>query len=114
MSWSIGILGNDVRFDKETADALTAIEEDIDLYDIVEHWDDGSYGLCFDPDHHEHMDFLWRDEILAILLKGKANGRVLFGSIEGDNAGSFWGHEFDNGAYRRLTGSLSWCAVKEE
>lgn len=66
-------------------------------------------GLAFNSDHMEHVDWLTDNaEACAALAAAGATGRVLFGSLDGDISGSFWGVEFASGHYRPLTGSLVW------
>ncbi|QGH74872.1 hypothetical protein MAL1_00126 [Bacteriophage DSS3_MAL1] len=63
----------------------------------------------FDSDAMEHMDWLTgSDTAMAALAAAGATGRILFGSLEGDNSGTFWGVEFASGHYRKLTGEVSW------
>lgn len=70
--------------------------------------------LLFDSDNMEHMDFLTHDDdVCAYLARIGVTGRILFGSLEGDNSGSFWGVEFKSGHYRSMSAdlkSLNWTA----
>jgi len=82
-------------------------------------WDDRSDvtyegKLAFNPDHQEHMDYLGNNPKLnKVLQKHKVKGDICFGSLEGDNAGSFWGYRFDGkGGMQELEGKLSWTPVK--
>lgn len=51
--------------------------------------------IAFNEDWGESMDFLFHEEAQDILRKHDAQGDVCFGSLEGDNAGSFWGYRFN-------------------
>lgn len=68
--------------------------------------------ILFDPDNQEHMDHVTRSpEICVILAASGAVGRILFGSLEGDNRGKFWGVEFASGHYRKYsatTDNIRW------
>lgn len=67
--------------------------------------------LMFDTDDMEHMDYITGNERgLKAMAAAGVTGRILFGSLEGDNFGKFWGVEFASGHYRPLTGSLNWTA----
>jgi hypothetical protein len=112
--WSIAVTENTVKISKKCADELFACQS----YG-GEIW----YGreavtyqgkLCFNEDHMEHMDFLSHNEkIRAILKKHKVKGDICFGSLEGDNAGSFWGYRFDGrGGMQELVGQLKYEPVK--
>jgi len=94
--WSIHETVNTVEISKECAKELfeaQAYENEI--------WSDAgdvAYKgkLCFNEDHYEHMDFIGNNEpMVEILKKHKVNGDICFGSLEGDNAGRFWGYRFD-------------------
>jgi hypothetical protein len=110
MGWSIAKIENTVKVSKECAKELFEINEDI--------WGDLEYvtyenKLSFIEDHYEWMDYLSTDnnskELIEVLKRHKVKGRICFGSLEGDNAGSFWGHEFDGkGNYRELSGKIVW------
>lgn len=66
--------------------------------------------LSFNIDHMEWMDYIANsEEIKTTLKKHKVKGDICFGSLEGDNAGSFWGYRFDGkGGMKTLTGELTW------
>lgn len=106
MSWTIGQMSNTVKITKKCEKDLqkTAYEIGV-LYDpsdmIVE-----SGKIWFDPDSTEHMDFIQNSAILNVLEKHKVNGRITFGSLEGDNAGKFWGYDFKDGVVKRLKGTI--------
>lgn len=113
MSWLIGEMDNTVIITKKCEKDLQKAAYKIGaLYDpsdmIVE---DGK--IWFDPDSAEHMDFIDNDEILAVLEKHKVDGRITFGSLDGDNAGKFWGYDFNDGKMTRLEGMVVFKEVKE-
>jgi len=107
MGWSIANLDNTVKISKSCMEDLKRFEEElgIDFYSDDE--------LYFNSDHMEHMDYLWNEEVLEVLKKHKVNGRVTFGSLEGDNAGSFWGYDFKDGEVTHLEGEVVWKESKE-
>lgn len=101
--WSIGLLENTLKLSKDGAIKLNQFLQD-DHYSRV-----SSSGLIeFSGDEFEHMDFLWEEAVQKIICNDKAGGRVLFGSLEGDNAGEFWGYEFKRGKLKRLVGKINW------
>ncbi len=110
MSWSIELLENNVKINAECAKEILKLQQqeidpDLQLSDIYyeEH-------LLFNSDYAEHMDYLSSNKkYLKILCKHVAQGDICFGSLEGDNAGQFWGYRFDGkGDYKRLEGSIVW------
>ncbi len=112
MGWNIAELDNTVVVDDACAkDLFEAQEYEQELwYEVDEVADEGQ--LMFIEDHMEHMDYLWREHIQAILQKHNVEGTVTFGSLEGDNAGSFWGYQFDGkGGMEKIKGTLSWKAA---
>jgi len=117
MSWSIGEMVNTVRIPDACAKDLFAAQK----YD-GEKWDDPDYVtqdglLYFNPDHSEWMDWLGSgdtDHLIAVLKKHKVRGDICFGSLEGDNAGSFWGYRFDGaGGMVPLKGIITWEEQKQ-
>lgn len=110
MSWHIGLLVNEpiITMDiaKKLVKACGNVWDDIDDVTYENH-------LFFNEDHMEWMDFIGDNEkIVTILKKAKVKGDICFGSLEGDNAGSFWGYRFDGkGGMKKLCGSVVW---KEE
>lgn len=121
MGWTINEFENNtLKLTKKQAKELYAAQayegEVWDYPDSI--LDDGGY-LFFNSDHMEHMDYLSNnDGIVAKLREFKIQGRVLFCSHEGDNAGEYWGHEFDGkGGYSPLvgkTGTITWVAAPAE
>lgn len=114
MGWNIALVDNTVEFPEACAKALFAVGGDDDLWYEIEELqiDDKRYQLSFSEDHMEHMDYLNREDILAILLKFKVNGDITFTSNEGDNAGYSWGYRFKDGVLTELVGQLVFTEVQ--
>lgn len=115
MGWSIAVVRNDVVVKKKCAEELfkaQAYEEEL-WYEIGDVSRNGR--LSFNGDHMEHMDYLGNNEaMVAILCKHKVKGDICFGSLEGDNTGSYWGYRFDGkGGMKRLKGRVVFEEVKE-
>lgn len=111
MGWQISNIDNTVKISKALAKKLLETQEDDSLwYDL----EDVAYNgkLLFNGDHMEHMDYLSNeDDIMKVLLDAKVEGRITFGSLDGDDFGCFWGFDFDGkGSVTRLKGSLTWEA----
>ena len=108
--WSIALLENTVMITSECAEELFENAQEYQE-DIWWESDDVIYGgkLRFNPDHQEHMDFLWRKEIQELLKKYRVEGRICFADVEGDSSGSFWGYQFDGqGNLENLKGKVVW------
>lgn len=109
MSWSIGEMVNTVKISPKCAKELFEAQggENGEIWSSLE---DVTYKgkITFNPDHMEWMDWLSNhEELVEILKKYKAKGDICFGSLEGDNAGKFWGYRFDgNGGMVELTGRV--------
>lgn len=114
MSWSIALIDNTVSITKALAKKLFEIqkyeEDDSGPYFYSEDEVVDGGRLQFNPDHEEHMDYLSQsDEIVDALKAAKVKGVITFGSLEGDDDGSFWGYRFDgNGGMVRLKGEVVW------
>lgn len=108
--WRIGLLESSIKVDKKLQTKLFKLNEyEGDLWYDKDYIVNCTGHLAFDEDHMEHMDYLWREDVQECLREGKAKGRALFGSLDGDNAGSFWGYEFDGkGGMKKLTGEIVW------
>ncbi len=108
MSWSIGLVTNEVEISKACAKELFEVQDKDELwYDVRDVTDSGR--LTFNTDHAEHMDYLGSidNRITDVLRKHKVKGDICFGSLEGDNDGSFWGYRFDGkGGMKTLTGRV--------
>lgn len=128
MGWSIALIQNTVVVPEEermavakklikVTDKFWDFKSEIDfdeevpgLEALAAVFDNGK--LVFDGDDMEHMDYVTgNDEACAALAAAGATGRLTFGSLEGDNRGTFWGVEFASGHYRRLratTADINW------
>jgi hypothetical protein len=110
MSWNIGIIKNEVDVTQECVEELQSW-----LQDTLGECDDLYYDgkINFNEDWHESMDFLFYEEAQAILRKHAVTGDICFGSLEGDNAGQFWGYRFDGkNPVINLEGTLSFNPKK--
>lgn len=109
MGWHIGIVKNTVEISKKCAKALfnaQSYENEVwsELEDVTH-----KSTLYFNDDHGEWMDFLGgeNEKFIEVLKKHKVAGDICFGSLEGDNAGSFWGYRFDGkGGVQKLIGEV--------
>ncbi len=111
MGWSISLLDNTVEIsDKCAAELFEKCADICDWYDE----EDVTYGgyLQFNMDHSEHMDYVRNKAVLQVLKKYKVDGIITFGSLEGDNSGSFWGYQFDDGELTKLTGEVVFTPTK--
>lgn len=125
MSWYIELLENtaEVPLDKrgeiavfilKNANAYWAIEPQSEQ-SAIEHvfWRADQPTLVgFDGDDMEHMDYLTSNTAICEKMASiGVTGRILFGSLEGDNKNTFWGVEFASGHYRKLsatTADIQW------
>lgn len=104
--WQIACLENTLKITKKCAkDLLKVMDDPGESEDSLV---DSDGLIVFNPDHMESQDFLWQKDVLKILKKHRVNGKVLWGSLAGDNFGDFWGYEFKDGNMVKLTGTLSW------
>lgn len=114
--WSTECLVNTVNIPNECKHDLFDEAQDYEeeLWNDLDEVTDENGRLSFNPDHMESMDYLGtHDKALAILKRYKVEGDVCFGSLEGDNAGSFWGYRFDGkGGMQYLKGCLVWKEKK--
>jgi hypothetical protein len=120
MGWSIALIENTVEVpsglaeDLVTADKYQEVFYDVDDVTTKVRTGKGKnqkqvVRLHFNPDHMEHMDWVSRGELQATLCLHKVKGDILFGSLEGDNDGEFWGYRFDGkGGMKTLTGQVQW------
>jgi hypothetical protein len=119
--WRINLVENNLEISKECAEELMKIE---DTYSLP--WDDYHYGedawptenygqggnLFFDMGAYEHMDYVWNEDVQAILLKHKVNGQIIFNSFDGDNSGKAWGYVFNDGVCTEVKGSAKTMKLK--
>ena len=69
------------------------------------------YGLVWGEMEHA-CAFLYEPEVIDILVAHDARGEALWGSLDGDNAWTFWGWRFKPGRCVRLNGALRWTETK--
>src|SRR3989344_2802619 len=114
--WTIAGLVNTVIISNECRDDLFEQLHDYEseLWDDYEQVTDKSTSLLqFNPDHMENLDWL-NDKAIEILKGHNVEGDICFGSLEGDNAGSFWGYRFDGkGGMKHLKGRLLWEEIED-
>ena len=113
--WSIAELENTITVTEECVKDLfeNGQEHEDEIWWSIE---DVAYNdkLYFNPDHSEHMDYLWNEKVQEILNKHKVEGRVCFADVEGDSSGSFWGYRFDGqGNLENLKGEVVWSLNEE-
>ena len=99
MGWSINTAVNELKIPKEYQSRLEEVADE-NYHSIFFDSDD---TIGFDSDAMEHMDFLHESWAQEIILESQANGIVVFGSLEGDNAGDFWGYDFQNGIVTEIS-----------
>lgn len=97
MGWRINLVKNDLPL---TPAAEADINKLDDEHGVAAKAIDGK--LYFNPGHLEWMDYVWEDEVDAVLKKHKVNGEVLFSSSDGDNAGKAWGYRYTDGELAKL------------
>lgn len=117
MGWNIALISNTVKISRACAEDLFNAQNEASCGELWGDSDDVVYKnkLSFDPDHMEHMDYLQDDVFQDVLKKHKVKGDVCFGSLEGDNAGSFWGYRFDGkGGMTSLDGRIVWNPMGSE
>ena len=114
MGWYIAEIINNAEISDKCAEELFEAQDfESEIWYAK---DDVVYNgrLNFDPDHMEHMDYVWKPKIQEVLKKHNVKGDICFGSLEGDNFGSFWGYRFDGkGGMQELEGMLSWYVKKQ-
>lgn len=110
MSRSIAVVENTVLVPNECRDELYEAYGN-EIWSSEEDVTDESGKLIFSVDNYEHMDYLngGYPMIIEILKRYEVEGDICFGSLEGDNAGEFWGYRFDGkGGMKKLRGRLVW------
>lgn len=114
MSWSIAEITNTVEITPKVAKELFKLVKGGKVEELWYSEDEVAYEghLNFNIDHMEHMghmDYVWQKEVQAVLRKNKVKGDICFGSLEGDNAETFWGYRFDGkGGMVELNGEIKW------
>lgn len=113
--WTINVLYNRVAISAACAKALFKAQKyDGEIWDAIgQVVSDGR--LRFNENHMEHMDYLGsHDWAVKTLCAHRVSGDICFGSLEGDNAGSFWGYRFDGkGRMTPLTGDVVFKEVEQ-
>lgn len=113
MSWQIHCIENTVKISKKTAGGIYDVQRyegsgEGEFFCKPDDVRDKDGHLKFNSDHDEHQDYLsTSDEIVEVLRKAKAKGRVAFLDVEQGSTptGDLWAHEFDGkGGYVRLIG----------
>lgn len=109
MSWYVADIENTVKIPKtKVKEANASLLNVSDYFENIGQAFDKSGRLVLDPDAGEWID-PFDDDLMPVLLQFEPQGKLLFGSLEGDNAGDFWGYEFDGkGGVKELTGRLHW------
>ncbi len=113
--WRIESTVNTVRVSKKCVSDLFKIGKSLRMWGDIGSVASKDGELYFNPDHFEHMDYLNEEALLKVLLKHKAKGDICFGSLEGDNAGSYWGYRFDGkGGVVELVGEVAYTEVPKK
>ncbi len=114
--WSIACTVNNVDISDKCAEELFEAQDyEGEIWDDLEYVTDDDGNLYFNPDFNESMDYISNDSVIDVLKKHKVKGDICFGSLEGDNAGSFWGYRFDGlGGMAYLKGKLVWSEKTEK
>lgn len=99
--WSINLHYNSLKLTPTAIQKLFDSNPDFYYDDISAVVDNDSY-IYFEPDHMEHMDFLWDENVQNVICETKCDGVVIFGSAEGDNKGEFWGYRFVGGKFEEI------------
>lgn len=109
MAWSIGVVANTVQISPTCAQELFE-KQGGESGEVWSSFEDVTYEgkITFNPDHMEWMDWLGdSEELVEILKKHRVYGDICFGSLEGNNAGEFWGYRFDGqGGMKELIGRV--------
>jgi hypothetical protein len=121
MGWQINLEKNTVQINSQIALALYNCGADI-CHCWREECDWPMLGgiiyggkLVFNPDHMEHMDYVWQPEVLQVLKNFKVKGDICFSSDDGDNRGQKWGYRFDGlGGMQKLKGDSIYKEEKEK
>lgn len=91
MAWSIECTVNTVVVPKTLIKELIAAQEyEEELWYRDDQVLDDEGHLTFNPDHMEHMDYMWNEKIQAVLKAAYVKGDICFQSLEGDNEGESW------------------------
>lgn len=107
MSWTVNLIENTVSVDPSAQEKLLKLNDYLFEYPSYRGIDKRG-KLNFNVGDMEHIDYLWDEEIRNLLVDHHASGRVLFGDLDGDNFGTFWGYEFSDNKCTLLKGTLVW------
>lgn len=111
MSWTVAVTQNTLIVTKKCAKELFKVQgEDGDIWYHPDEVRDEDSCVTVNSDAQEHIDWLANNpKLVEVLKKHKVKGDICFGSVEGDNAGSFWGYRFDGlGGMKTLTGEVTY------
>lgn len=99
MSWNIGTFYNDLYFPEDIRDEFVELASSQGHY--VDFWKE---KLLFDSDAMEHQDFMWTEWFEKFVSKNiDIKGKVIWGCLEGDDAGEMWGYVVGKGVVSRLS-----------
>lgn len=106
MGWHINEVENTVVVPQECKKRIFRLGEPEGFFWDEENVLDDEGHLMFDADCMEHMDYVWFPAILEVLLEAQVNGRIVFNSTEGDNAGEWWSYTFVDGVCEKRRGLI--------
>lgn len=115
MGWKVAVLVNTTLLYQEDVDKIEKLRPrlrenyvpsvSLDRFKYQE-IDRGTYRLDFDPDDMEHIDYI--PELPGGAYAAIRSGRLVFASLEGDNAGTWWGYDFHGpNGMEQISGSLT-------
>lgn len=119
MGWHINLVENTLVVPREAALEILS-SEGTNIAGVLRDYDftapakrflsellDEDDHFVFNPDHMEHMDFVWEEDVIDALKRHKAKGDVVFCSHDGDNKGQMWSYHFDGkGGYEHRSGKM--------
>lgn len=117
MSWSVGVVENSLELTEASINALIECRSFQYLHDTNDKDELRECGfeensLYLSEDWYEHIDILASNpEFVTIIEQNGGTGDVCFGSLEGDNSGSFWGYRFKDGKCIPLHGTIVYQEV---
>jgi hypothetical protein len=118
--WNIHCLKNSMSI-KLNNDQKIFLEDEIAMIvgdttdNYLIHICEDNYQFEFESEDMEHMDYfgllIQYTKVFDLLNSSNGEGEILFGSLEGDNAGEFWGYRFDpHHKLQELQGNVTWKA----
>lgn len=111
--WKVSVIENTLKLNSKIAKEIYE-ESQLSQDGLWDSEDDvlEDKKLFFNEDHFEHVDYFTHKKaasyLIKILKKHKISGQVLFGSLDGDQFGKFWGYNFSNGKMNKVKGKLVW------